>query len=91
MTPARSNSAVTLSVRVLPETREKLELLAEATHRTKSFLAAEAIEHYLSVQAWQVKAIEAAVKEADSENAEFVSHEDVVKWINSLEEDADEN
>ena len=38
--------AVTLSVRIQPEIREQLEDLADARGRTKSFLAAEAIEYY---------------------------------------------
>jgi predicted transcriptional regulator len=38
----------TLSIRVSPETREGLEKLALSTRRSKSFLAAEAIDGYLA-------------------------------------------
>jgi len=47
----------TLTVRVTSEIEKRLARLAEATARSKSFLAAEAIEEYLAVQEWQVEAI----------------------------------
>ena len=78
-----SHPAVTLSVRIQPETRDQLELLANATGRTKSFLAAEAIEHYLSIQVWQINAIETSLKKADSADVKFTEHENVVDWLTS--------
>lgn len=75
--------AVTLSVRVSSEARDQLEDLADATGRTKSFLAAEAIEYYLEAQAWQVKAIEKSVKKANSKKAKFIEHQKVSDWLNS--------
>ena len=47
----------TISVRVSPEIANRLRDLAEATKRSKSFLAAEAIEEYLAIHEWQVQAI----------------------------------
>jgi RHH-type rel operon transcriptional repressor/antitoxin RelB len=78
-----SNAAVTLSVRILPQTRDKLDELSHATGRTKSFLAAEAIENYLATQAWQVRSIKNAVKKASSSDACFIDHKKVVDWVNS--------
>jgi predicted transcriptional regulator len=75
--------AVTLSVRIPAEIRNQLNELAEATGRTKSFLAAEAITCYLATQAWQVQAIKQAVKKADSKDARFVDHHEVIGWVNS--------
>jgi len=80
---AHSNPAVTLSVRIPPEMRDQLDELSDATGRTKSFLAAEAIESYLAIQAWQVNAIKKAVKKANSKNAKFVNHNKVTDWVNS--------
>ena len=80
---AHSNPAITLSVRIPPEMRDQLEELSDATGRTKSFLAAEAIEGYLAVQAWQVKAIKAAVKKANSKDANLIDHNKVTDWVNS--------
>lgn len=78
-----SNLAVTLSIRIPPEVKEQLDRLSDATGRTKSFLAAEAIENYLETQSWQVAAIKNAVKKADSKDANFVDHGKVVDWVDS--------
>ncbi|HYF98345.1 MAG TPA: CopG family transcriptional regulator [Coxiellaceae bacterium] len=80
---ARQQPAITLSIRINAETRDELEQLANAMGRTKSFLAAEAIESYLSSQAWQIKAIEQAVIKAASKKAKFIDHEEVVDWLNT--------
>jgi RHH-type transcriptional regulator, rel operon repressor / antitoxin RelB len=80
---AHSNPAVTLSVRIPPEVRDQLEELSDATGRTKSFLAAEAIESYLAIQAWQVQAIKKAVKKANNKSTQFIDHKQVIDWVNS--------
>jgi predicted transcriptional regulator len=79
----QSHPAVTLSIRIPPESRDQLEELANATGRSKSFLAAEAIECYLAMHAWQVRAIEKSVKKADSKKAKFIKHEKVADWLDS--------
>ncbi|NNM59295.1 MAG: ribbon-helix-helix protein, CopG family [Legionellales bacterium] len=84
---AYSHPAVTLSIRVPPEIRDQLSELSDATGRTKSFLAAEAIEAYLLTQAWQIKSIKKAIKKANSKNANFVDHHKVVDWVNSWDHD----
>jgi predicted transcriptional regulator len=58
-------SSSILTVRVAPGVSERLQKLAEATKRSKSFLAAEAIEEYLVVQEWQVNAILEGIEAAD--------------------------
>ena len=78
-----SHPAVTLSIRVPSEARDQLEELANATGRTKSFLAAEAIKYYLATQNWQVKAIEKSIKKANSGKANFMNHQKVSDWLNS--------
>jgi len=79
----QSHPAVTLSVRVPTEARDQLEELSQATGRTKSFLAAEAIQYYLATQTWQVKAIEKSIKNADGKNSRFIEHQKVTEWLNS--------
>ncbi len=64
-----------LTVRLNQDTKEKLEQLANATHRTKSFLAVEAINRYLEIEAWQIAEIEQALVEADK--ADFASDDEV--------------
>ena len=75
--------AVTLSVRILPKVRDQLEKLSDATGRTKSFLAAEAIANYLVIQMWQINSIKKAIKKADSGEAKFFGHDKVVAWVNN--------
>ena len=58
-------TTTTLTVRVRPEIAERLGTLAQATQRTKSYLAAEAIEEYLALQEWHVQAILDGVDETD--------------------------
>lgn len=78
-----STSAVTLSIRVPSKARDQLEDLAHATGRTKSFLAAEAIECYLEAQAWQVVAIKKSLKKANGKKARFINHQKVSDWLTS--------
>lgn len=54
-----------LTLRLPEETKAKLDKLAQATHRSKSFLAEEAIARYLDLEAWQISEIEQAIQEAD--------------------------
>jgi RHH-type transcriptional regulator, rel operon repressor / antitoxin RelB len=54
-----------LTLRLNNNTKDKLDKLANATQRSKSFLAAEAINRYLEVEAWQISEIELAMNEAD--------------------------
>jgi predicted transcriptional regulator len=49
----------TVSARLSPETAKKFSLLAKAINRSKSYLAAEAIEAYVNDQQWQIDAIAA--------------------------------
>ena len=68
-----------LTLRVSAKTKSQLEKLAAATNRSKSFLAAEALERYLELEAWQIKEIKQALKEADA--GEFASDKDLAKAI----------
>ena len=52
-----ASASALISVRVSPEIADRLEQLAKSVDRSKSYLAAEAIEEYLDIHEWQVKAI----------------------------------
>ncbi|MHA7844677.1 CopG family ribbon-helix-helix protein [Serratia sp. D1N4] len=54
-----------MSVRLSDDLSQQLEALAEATGRTKSFLAAQAIRDFLNREAWQIAEIQQAIIEAD--------------------------
>lgn len=52
-----------ISVRVSIAVANRLEHLAKAIDRSKSYLAAEAIEEYLDIHEWQVQAIQKGLRE----------------------------
>lgn len=80
-------STTVLTVRVAPEVSERLDRLARATRRSKSFLAAEAIEEYLAVQEWQVQAILDGLEASDRD--EGIDLEQVKRsWERKLGEEA---
>ncbi|MDP1644230.1 MAG: ribbon-helix-helix domain-containing protein [Thiobacillus sp.] len=54
-----------LTLRIPEEIKAKLDKLAQAIHRSKSFLAEEAITRYIDLEAWQIGEIEQAIQEAD--------------------------
>jgi predicted transcriptional regulator len=67
-----------LTVRVKPDTRTRLDNLARITRRSKAFVIEDALEQYLDVNEWQIKGIQEALHEADSAGAVFVDHDDVM-------------
>ena len=58
----------TINVRLPMAVYEKLEALASATARTKSFVALEALSTYLEAQSWQVQDIAAGLAEAERDD-----------------------
>lgn len=55
----------TVTARLDADTQAQLEKLATATARSRSWLVAEAVKHYVAEQAWQIEAIEEGVRQAD--------------------------
>ena len=53
-------------MRLPAELANQLGALAEATGRTKSFLAVQAIQDFVEREAWQVAEIKKALDEADA-------------------------
>ncbi len=68
-----------MTIRLEPELKQRLDLLAEATQRSKSFLAAEALRDYVELNEWQIEEIKNAIKEAD--NDDFASDQSVKKAL----------
>jgi RHH-type transcriptional regulator, rel operon repressor / antitoxin RelB len=64
-----------MTIRVDRKTKTRLEKLAKAMERTKSYVAAEAIRSYVELNEWQITEIRAALKEADA--GEFASEKEV--------------
>ncbi len=79
---------VPITVRIPADVEKRLGKLAEATARSKSFLAAEAIEEYLALQEWQVAAILEGKRAAEREQGTDL--ETVKKaWEERLEDPSD--
>jgi RHH-type transcriptional regulator, rel operon repressor / antitoxin RelB len=82
-------TSITMTVRLDDQLKVRLDKLAEVTHRSKSFLAAEAISEYLEIQEWQLSEIKAGISEADSE--QLVDHHTIANYweqkrANSMDE-----
>lgn len=77
--------SATMTIRLEATVKDRLEQLADATHRSRSFLAAEAIREYVDVNEWQIQETHAALAEADA--GDFASDEEVNtvldKWMNN--------
>jgi RHH-type rel operon transcriptional repressor/antitoxin RelB len=78
-------TAATLTVQLSEVDKERLEALAEATGRSESLLAAEAVTEYLALQEWQVSAIEAGIVSLDRKGG--IAHAAVRNWIESWDTD----
>lgn len=68
-----------ISVRVPKDVAKRLAKLAGATERSKSYIAGQAIEEFLTLQEWQVKAIREGIAEADA--GKLMPHEEAVKRL----------
>jgi len=64
-----------MTIRLEPELKSRLDKLSAATHRSKSFLAAEAVREFIELNEWQIDEIKAAVKEADT--GDFASEQEI--------------
>ena len=67
------------TVRILEETSDKLDELAIKMDRSRSFLAAKAIEEFVAREAWQLAEIEAGLAEAN--RGEFASEAEVERVL----------
>jgi len=74
-------ASAVFTVRVDSAAKKRLEKLAKSTGRSRSFLAAEAIEEYLDANEWQVAGIKSAI--ASLERGEGILQEDVARWVES--------
>ena len=77
-----------VSFKLETNTKRRLEALAAATRRTKTFVLEEAINHYLDLNEWQIKSIEEGLEDARA--GRIITHETLVaKWERRLEDSLD--
>lgn len=55
-----------ISIRTKPELIVKLDELADATKRSRSYLVNQAMEEFVARETWQIAEIQKALKEADA-------------------------
>jgi len=79
-----TQSSETVTVRLSPETKARLEELAQQTRRTKSFLAGEAITDYVDRELAIVEAIERGL--ADVEAGRVTPHEEAMRRLRATVE-----
>jgi len=78
--------STTMTIRLEPGLKGRLDQLAEATNRSKSFLAAEAIRDFIELNEWQIQEIKEAIKEAD--NGEFATDQAVNRTLHKWDVNA---
>jgi predicted transcriptional regulator len=73
-----------LHIRVPQELREEIDRIAVSLDRSRNWIVTEALEQYLDVQRWQVERIRERLALAESGQAAFIPHEDVMREIEEL-------
>jgi predicted transcriptional regulator len=68
------------TVRLQDETSTKLDRLAEKLDRSRAYVAAQAIEDFITREEWQLAEIEAGLSEAI--NGDFASEAEVERVFN---------
>lgn len=68
-----------MTLRLEPGLRKQLDHLAKSQHRSRSFIAAEAIREYVAVNAWQIEDITKGLEEAD--RGDFATEEHVCRSV----------
>ena len=74
-------TSTTFTIRVDTAAKKRLERLAKSTGRSRSFLAAEAINEYLDINEWQVAGIKKAIASLD--DGKGIPHDQVKNWVAS--------
>jgi RHH-type transcriptional regulator, rel operon repressor / antitoxin RelB len=74
-------NTTTVTVRVPAALKNRLDKLADATARSRSWLAAHALQVYVEDQEWQLAIIREGVR--DLKAGRTVSHEKAARWLHS--------
>jgi predicted transcriptional regulator len=67
------------TIRVPDQVADRLNQIAQKLDRSRSYMAAQAIEDFVAREEWQLAEIEAGIAEAD--RGEFASDDDVARVI----------
>ena len=73
----------TITIRIDPKTKKRLEKLAQVTDRSMSYFVSHALEQVIAQEEWQIAEIKRRVEIADRPGAKFIPHEDIEAWLKS--------
>jgi predicted transcriptional regulator len=79
-------ASTTMTIRLRPEVKEKLDRIAADTQRSKSFLAGEAVAAYVDRELEIIDGIKRGM--ADAAAGRVVSHEQTIADMRKVVEDA---
>jgi predicted transcriptional regulator len=68
-----------LTLRLDPKLKNQLDRLSKSMNRSRSFVAAQAIQEYVSVNEWQIAEIKKGLAEADA--GDFATEEEVQRVL----------
>jgi RHH-type rel operon transcriptional repressor/antitoxin RelB len=71
-----------LTLRLDAKLKRQLDRLSKSINRSRSFVAAQAIREYVSVNEWQISEIKKGIAEADA--GDFASEEEMQQTIRRL-------
>jgi RHH-type transcriptional regulator, rel operon repressor / antitoxin RelB len=71
-----------LTLRLDAKLKKQLDRISKSMNRTRSFVAAQAIQEYVSVNEWQINEIKKGLAEADA--GDFATDEEVQRTIRRL-------
>lgn len=71
-----------LTLRLDAKLKNQLDRLSKSMNRSRSFVAAQAIQEYVSVNEWQINEIKKGLAEADA--GDFASEEEMQQTIRRL-------
>ncbi len=77
--------STTMTIRVHPDVKDKLDRIAAETQRSKSFLAGEAVAAYVDRELEIIESIKRGIDDADA--ARVISHEQAVSDMREVIED----
>ena len=71
-----------LTLRLDAKLKNQLDRLSKSMNRSRSFVAAQAIQEYVSVNEWQINEIKKGLAEADA--GDFATDEEMQRTIRRL-------
>ncbi len=71
-----------LTLRLDAKLKKQLDRLSKSMNRSRSFVAAQAIQEYVSVNEWQINEIKKGLAEADA--GDFASDQEMQQTIRRL-------